>query len=93
MGGTKRQNVFRVISILGNSPFSLSQKLSERFFLMNPNLVIQSVNSFFRDRVSLGSCGCPESVDQAVLKLRDPSVSTTPVPGLKACTTTAQLKH
>jgi hypothetical protein len=46
----------------------------------------------FRDRVSLCSPGCPEahSVDQAGLKLRNPSASVSQVLGLKACTTTAQ---
>jgi hypothetical protein len=39
----------------------------------------------------LGSPGCPgtHSIDQAGLELRDPSVSASQVPELKACPTTA----
>jgi hypothetical protein len=50
--------------------------------------------SFFQDRVSLCSPGCPgiHSVDQAGLELRNPPTSTSQVLGLKACTTTAQLE-
>jgi hypothetical protein len=46
--------------------------------------------SFFRDRVSLCSPGCPgtHSVDQAGLKLRNPPASASEVLGLKACATT-----
>jgi hypothetical protein len=49
---------------------------------------------FFWDRVSLYNPGCPgtHSVDQAGLKLRNPSVSASQVLGLKACTTTARSK-
>jgi hypothetical protein len=45
---------------------------------------------FSRDRVSLCSPGCPgtHSVDQAVLKLRNPPASASRVLGLKACATT-----
>jgi hypothetical protein len=48
---------------------------------------------FFRDRVSLGSPGCPgtHSVDQAGLKLRDLPASASQVLGLKVCATTARL--
>jgi hypothetical protein len=44
----------------------------------------------FPDRVSLYSPGCPgtHSVDQAVLKLRNPIASASQVLGLKACATT-----
>jgi hypothetical protein len=47
----------------------------------------------FRDRVSLCSPGCPgtHSVDQAGLKLRNPTASASQVLGLKACATTAWL--
>jgi hypothetical protein len=46
---------------------------------------------FFRDRVSLGSPGCPgtHSVHQAGLELRNPPASASRVLGLKACATTA----
>jgi hypothetical protein len=46
----------------------------------------------FRDRVSLGSPGCPgtHSVDQAGLELRNPPASASYVLGLKACTTTTR---
>jgi hypothetical protein len=46
--------------------------------------------SFFRDRVSLCSPGCPgaHSVDQADLELRNPPASASQVLGLKACATT-----
>jgi hypothetical protein len=46
--------------------------------------------SFFRDRVSLCSLGCPgtHSVDQAGLELRDLPASASQVQGLKACATT-----
>jgi hypothetical protein len=46
-----------------------------------------------RDRVSLCSPDCPgtHSVDQAGLKLRNPSASASQVLGLKACATTALL--
>jgi hypothetical protein len=49
----------------------------------------------FRDRVSLYSPGCPGThfVDQAGLELRNPPASASQVLGLKACTTTARLKH
>ena len=45
-----------------------------------------------QDRVSLYSPGCPgtRSVDQAVLKLRNPPASASEVLGLKACTTIAR---
>ena len=45
----------------------------------------------FRDRASLRSLGCPGScsVDQTVVKPRDPSTSASQALGLKACTTTA----
>jgi hypothetical protein len=48
----------------------------------------------FRDRVSLGSPGCPgtHSVDQAGLELRNPPASVSQVLGLKVCATTAQLR-
>jgi hypothetical protein len=48
---------------------------------------------FFLDRVSLCSPGYPgtHSVDQAGLKLKNPSSSHSQVLGLKACTTTTQL--
>jgi hypothetical protein len=48
---------------------------------------------FFQDRVSLYSPGCPgtHSVDQAGLELRNLPASAFQVPGLKACTTIAQL--
>jgi hypothetical protein len=48
----------------------------------------------FRDRVSLCSPGCPgtHSIDQAGLELRNLSASASQVLGLKASTTTAQLK-
>jgi hypothetical protein len=48
---------------------------------------------FFRDRVSLGSPGCPGtlSVDQAGPQLRDLSASTSWVLEPEACTKTAQL--
>jgi hypothetical protein len=47
----------------------------------------------FRDRVSLGSLGCPgtHSVDQAGLELRNPPASASRVLGLKAGATTARL--
>jgi hypothetical protein len=38
----------------------------------------------FRDRVSLCSSGCPHSIDQSGLELRDPSTSVSQVLGLKA---------
>jgi hypothetical protein len=46
----------------------------------------------FRDRVSLCSPGCPGThfVDQASLKLRNPSASASQVLGLKPCATTAR---
>ena len=46
----------------------------------------------FRDRVSLCSSDCPgtQSVDQAVLEVRNLPASTSQVLGLKVCTTTAQ---
>jgi hypothetical protein len=46
----------------------------------------------FPERVSLCIPGCPgtHSVDQAGLKLRNPSASASQVLGLKACATTAQ---
>jgi hypothetical protein len=46
----------------------------------------------FRDRVSLGSPGCPGThfVDQAGLELRNPPASTSQVLDLKVCATTAQ---
>jgi hypothetical protein len=49
----------------------------------------------FRDKVSLYSPGCPgtHSVDQAGLELRNPPASASHVLGLKACSTTAQLKQ
>jgi hypothetical protein len=45
---------------------------------------------FFPDRVSLCRPGCPgtHSIDKAGLELRDPPVSTSRVPRLKACATT-----
>jgi hypothetical protein len=48
----------------------------------------------FRDAVSLCSPGCPGTlfVDQAGLELRNLPVSASQVLGLKACTTTPQLK-
>jgi hypothetical protein len=47
--------------------------------------------SFFQDRVSLCSPGCPEthSVDQDGLELRNLPVSASQMLGLKACTTMA----
>jgi hypothetical protein len=47
--------------------------------------------SFFQDRVSLCSHGCPgtHSVDQAGLKLRNPPATASQVLGLKACATIA----
>jgi hypothetical protein len=44
----------------------------------------------FRDRVSLGSPGCPatHSVDQAGLELRNSPASAFQVPGLKVCANT-----
>jgi hypothetical protein len=39
----------------------------------------------FRARVSLCSSGCPGTVDQAGLKLRDPPTSASLVLELKAC--------
>ena len=49
----------------------------------------------FRDRVPLYSPGYPgtHSVDHAGLELRNLPASTSQVLGLKACTTTAQLKN
>ena len=49
--------------------------------------------SFFWDRVSLCSPGCPgnHSVDQAGLKLRNSPASASQVLGLKACATTPSL--
>jgi hypothetical protein len=46
----------------------------------------------FQDRVSLCNPGCPEthSVDQAGLKLRNPSASASQVLGLKACAASAR---
>jgi hypothetical protein len=48
----------------------------------------------FRDRVSLYSPGCPRThfVDQAGLKLRNPSASASRVLGSKACATTPSLE-
>jgi hypothetical protein len=45
---------------------------------------------FLRDRVSLYNPGCfgIHSIDQAVLKLRDPPTSASQVLGLKVCATT-----
>jgi hypothetical protein len=45
--------------------------------------------------VSLCSLGCPgtHSVDQAVLELRNPPASASPVLGLKACTTMSGYFH
>jgi hypothetical protein len=50
----------------------------------------QTFFSFFRDKVSLCSPGCPgtHSVDQAGLELRNPFASASQVLGLKAWTTT-----
>jgi hypothetical protein len=52
--------------------------------------------SFFQDRVSLYSPGCPgtHSVDQAGLdfELRNPPASASQVLGLKACATNARLE-
>jgi hypothetical protein len=47
--------------------------------------------SFFRDRVSLYSPGCPGThfVDQAGLELRNLPASASQVLGLKVCATTA----
>jgi hypothetical protein len=47
--------------------------------------------SFFGDRVSLCSPGCPgaHSVDQAGLELRNLPASASPVLGVKACATNA----
>jgi hypothetical protein len=49
----------------------------------------------FRDRVFLGSPGCPgtHSVDQAGLELRNPPASAFRVLGLKACTTIPGCLH
>jgi hypothetical protein len=49
----------------------------------------------FRDRVSLCSPGYPgtRSVDQAGLKLRNPSASASQVLGQKACATTTRLVY
>jgi hypothetical protein len=46
----------------------------------------------FWDRVSLYSCGCPETnfLDKAGLELRNPPASASQVLGLKVCTTTAR---
>jgi hypothetical protein len=59
-----------------------------------PSKVSWSVSLFVSlFRVSLCSPGCPktQSVDQAVLELRDPPASSSQVLGLKACAITVQL--
>jgi hypothetical protein len=64
--------------------FSSSSSSSSSFFFF----------SVFRDRVSLYSPGCPGThfVDQAGLKLRNPSASASWGLGLKACATTPSLQ-
>jgi hypothetical protein len=56
---------------------------------------IPQKQSFFGDRVSLYSPGCPRthSVDQAGLKLRNPPASASQVLGLKACATMSGWWH
>jgi hypothetical protein len=53
---------------------------------------LSSCCCFFRDRVSLGSLGCPGThfVDHAALLLRDLPASASQVLGLKVCATTAR---
>jgi hypothetical protein len=57
-------------------------------------VVVVVVVLVFQDRVSLCSPGCPGThcVDQAGLELRNLPASASQVLGLKACTTTAQLR-
>ena len=88
-------------TLLVNSEVCLVQALhlkwwSLSFFLsLSLSLSLSLFLSFFlfwflvfRDRVSLYSPGCPRTVDQAGLKLRNPPASASWVLGLKECATT-----
>jgi hypothetical protein len=65
------------------------QKLIKMYFKTSGFLIIYFMFCFPQDKGSPRSPGCPRtySVDQAVLELRDPPASASPV-GLKACATT-----
>jgi hypothetical protein len=75
---------------MGTCRFSLSLSLSLSLFFFGGEGGCCFFCFAFRDRVSLCSPGCPYSVDQAGLKLRNPPTSASQVLGLKACATTTQ---
>jgi hypothetical protein len=93
--------VHQVSAVLGTSPLTEASQVAPAP-IVGPTWRLSCTSAcllacllvffVFQDRVSLCSPGCPgtHSVDQAGLKLRNPSASASQVLGLKACTTTAR---
>jgi hypothetical protein len=71
----------------------LGLELGTSRVLLTPEPSRQPCLFVFQDRVSLCSSDCPgtHAVDQAGLKLRNPSASASRVLGLKVCSTTPSL--